>query len=318
MSEPLITIGITCYDEGDWLLECWESVLSQTDRRWVAVLVMDATEHQGTREIFEELEHPRLRKYAMPTRMGPYPVRNKAFELTETPYHFYLDGDDQLVPESVAVVLESFAKHPEAGFVYGDYECFGSRSDILRFPSEVTKGDFVRTQPTPGPCAYAKRVWEQLGGFASELALGNADYDFLIGAAEAGIKGYHCGQVLYRYRVRGKSVSSSYEQRYHQTHEIIVRRHPLFFSDPRLRSSFLALGYKRAAQANHAAGDLKQASKLALAALRHGMQDHELWSLALQGKMPAWTCRGLHRACRFGARSLRKWRSSIRSEDNGF
>ena len=37
MSDTLITIGITCYREGDWLRECWESVLAQTDDRWVAV-----------------------------------------------------------------------------------------------------------------------------------------------------------------------------------------------------------------------------------------------------------------------------------------
>ena len=286
--EPSITIGITCYNEGDWLLECWESVLSQTDPRWVAVLVMDHTEHQRTREIFEQLEHPRLRKYAMPTRMGPYSSRNKAFELTETAYHFYLDGDDQLLPESVAIVLRTFAEHLEAGFVYGDYVCFGSRREIWHYPREVTASDFLERQPIPGPCAYKKQMWEQLGGFASELALGNADYDFFVGAAEAGIKGYHCGQVFYRYRIGHASVSSSYAQRYHQTHEMIVRRHPRFFADQCRRNRFLALGYKRAALANHAAGDLKRASQLALAALRHGMlRDLGMWSLVLQGNMPA-------------------------------
>ncbi len=35
MPDTLITIGITCYREGDLLRECWESVLAQTDDRWV-------------------------------------------------------------------------------------------------------------------------------------------------------------------------------------------------------------------------------------------------------------------------------------------
>jgi glycosyltransferase involved in cell wall biosynthesis len=103
-TSALITIGITCYSEGDWLLECWQSVLAQTDDRWVAVLVMDGTTHKRTRELFEQLHHPKLRKCAMPNNVGPYPTRNMAFELTETPYHFYLDGDDQLIPDSVALV----------------------------------------------------------------------------------------------------------------------------------------------------------------------------------------------------------------------
>ncbi|MBM4430741.1 MAG: glycosyltransferase [Chloroflexi bacterium] len=310
MSEPLITIGITCYSEGDWLLECWESVLSQTDDRWVAVLVMDGTTYQCTREIFEQLEHPKLRKYAMPTNVGPYPTRNKAFELTETPYHFYLDGDDQLLPDSVALVLEAFAQHPEAGFVYGDYECFGARHEIWRYPHEVTPDDLVEGQPTPGPCAYKKQLWEQLGGYAPELARGNADYDFLIGAAEAGIKGYHCGQVFYRYRIgHAGKVSSSYGQRYHETHEIIVRCHPYFFNDRRRRNRFLALGYKRAAYTSHAAADLKRASELAWAALRHGMwDDYKLWSLVLEGRLPAWGYRSLSATWRLGRRAARAFR----------
>ena len=39
MPDILITIGITCYREGDLLRECWESVLAQTDDRWVAMFV---------------------------------------------------------------------------------------------------------------------------------------------------------------------------------------------------------------------------------------------------------------------------------------
>lgn len=284
MSEPLITIGITCYKEGDWLQECWESVLAQTDERWEAVLIMDGGADEKTREVFAQLEHPKLRKYCMPCNMGPYPTRNKAFELTETPYHFYLDGDDQLLPESVSLVLETFQSHPEVGFVYGDYEFFGSQNNITRYPEDVTAEMLIEGQCTPGPCAYKKALWEQLGGFSLELARGNGDYDFLIGAWEAGAKGKHCEQVIYRYRVgHASKISSSYGPRYHETHEIMVKRHPGFFSNSHLRRRFLALGYKRAARANLNAGQVDQATRLAWAALRHGVwRDFEVWFPALR------------------------------------
>ncbi len=150
MTTPLITIGITCYAEGDWLLECWESVLAQTDERWVAALVMDGTTHKRTQEVFEQLQHPKLRKFAMPQNVGPYPTRNKAFEMTETPYHFYLDGDDQLEPDSIAHVLKTFAEHPEAGFVYGDYQSFGSEANLWRTPGMFAPEIFEERQPIPG------------------------------------------------------------------------------------------------------------------------------------------------------------------------
>ncbi len=305
--KPAITIGITCYCEGDWLLECWKSVLAQTDERWNAVLVMDKTNHHRTREIYEQLVHPKLLKYEMPENMGPYPTRNKAFELTDTPYHFYLDGDDQLLPDSVALVLDVFAKPPEARFGYGDYRSFGHSHLIRRFLSSVTSDDFIEVQPTPGPCAYKKQLWEYLRGFALELAHGNGDYDFLIGAAEAGIKGYHCGDVFYRYRVgHASKVSNSYRQQYHKTHEIIVQRHPKFFSSPRNRNRFLALGYKFAALSNSSMGDKKKASTLAISAIRFGMwNDYELWSLVFECIFPS-----------FGARLFRRIKRLVQSTPN--
>jgi glycosyltransferase involved in cell wall biosynthesis len=286
--QPLITIGITCCREGDWLLDCWRSVLAQSDDRWVAVLVMDGTTDARTREIFAELTHPKLRKFAMPGNVGPYPARNKAFELTETPYHFYLDGDDQLPPNAVWLVLREFEHHPETAFVYGDYECFGDRTEICRYPKRVDANDFVGGQPTPGGCAYARRTWETLGGFCTELARGNADYDFFIGAFEAGLVGHHCGEVFYRQRVGNPtSVSRSYNRRYHKTHEIIVRRHAAFFRDLRRRARFLALGYRRAALAHASEGRSWDAARLARRALSHGLwRDLMLWNIWRAGYLP--------------------------------
>lgn len=285
MGEPLITIGITCYREGEWLRECWESVLDQTDDRWEAVLVMDGTDHGPTREVFARLEHPRLRKVALPENVGPYPTRNKAFELTRTPYHLYLDGDDQLAPGAVALLLDGFARRPDAAVVYGDYAIFreGAEAPVhfWRYPRALRDDLYADAQPIPAGSAYRRSLWEALGGFAQELARGNGDYDFLIGAAEAGHVAVHCGAAHYRYRAaRGERVSKSYDRRYHETHEIMVARHPRFFANPRRRDRFLSLGERRAALACYAAGDDAGAAALARAAIGRGLRgDARLWSV---------------------------------------
>jgi glycosyltransferase involved in cell wall biosynthesis len=297
----LITIGICCFNENDWLMDCWRSVLAQTDDRWVAVLVMDGGASERTREIFEEIDHPKLRKYAIPTNAGHGQSRNKAFELTQTPYHFYLDGDDQLMPNSVALVLNAFERHPDAAFVYGNCQCFGSTDDIWTYPTVVTAQDMVEGQPTPGPCAYKVQTWKQLGGLAKELARGNSDYDFHIGAFEAGLHGYHCGQIFYRYRVgHAGKVSQSYGLRYHETHELMVSRHPRFFSERQRRNRFLALGYRRAASANYAAGDPRRAARLAWSACHSGMwQDPQVQVLLLKSWLSPWIYRMLRTAWSF-------------------
>ena len=300
-SDPWITIGITAYREGDWLAECWASVLSQSDDRWDAVLVLDGGADQRTREVFNSLDHPKLRKFEMPSNVGPYPTRNRAFELTKAPYHFYLDGDDQLAHDSVEKALQTFARNPDAAFVYGDYACFGLINEVWQFPATVSAAAVIEGQPVPCGCVYKTSTWKALGGFATELARGNADYDFFIGALENGFVGCHCGGIFYRYRRSDAlTVSRTYGRRYHETHETMVRRHPVFFDDRRRRNRFLALGYRRAAVANAAAGDAKLAVRLAWKAIRHGLwRDQGLQIIILEGARPQWAYASMRSAIRF-------------------
>ncbi len=258
---PIITIGITCYAEGEWLLECWESVLKQTDDRWTAILIMDGTTHQRTREIFEQLEHPKLHKYALSSNLGTFPAHNRAFELSSTRYHFVLDGDDRLHPDSVRLVLDTFQRFPEAGYVYGDFQCFGANeAGVWGFLTHYEVDDLLQGKHPSGACAYKKETWEQLGGFANEMARGMADYDFFIGAAEQGIRGQHCGNVFYHYRVgHAGKVSQSYRNRYHEKCESIIRRHPAFFAEEERRRKFLAFGYSVSAEVCFHKGDYKNA-----------------------------------------------------------
>jgi len=302
---PLITIGITSYREGDWLRACWSSVVGQTDERWRAVLVLDGGADAATRAVFDSLDDPRLSKHALADNGGPYPARNRAFALTETPYHFYLDGDDQLLPDSVAIVLEQFAAHPEASFVYGDYQLFGARDEVQRWNPAPTWDDFVPSQPIPGPCAYKRALWEELGGYPQELARGNGDYDLLIGALERGHTGRHAGRIFYRHRVgHGRRVSGSYERRYWETAETIVRRHPVFFADRQRALGFLAVGYRRSLEAELADGHPLRAAALARRGVERG-----LWrDRASAGEVLSAAVRG---AARMGRDRLDRIRTSI-------
>src|SRR2546430_11776794 len=73
------------------------------------------------------------------------------------------------MPNAVRLVLKTFDQHPDAAFVYGNYQCFGSQNEVWRYPAVLTSEDFVKGQPTPGPCAYKVQNWKDLGGFAEEL-----------------------------------------------------------------------------------------------------------------------------------------------------
>jgi GT2 family glycosyltransferase len=297
---PRLTIAITCYSEGPWLKECWDSVLAQTDGRWTAVLVMDGTDHEPTRRVFASLNHPRLHKEMLPNNQGPYCAGNRAFELAQTPYVFWLDGDDLLVPNSVSMILDTFERAPEAGCVYGDLELFGGQTGIQRYAEHYTEEDFAHHRYPPGAFGVRRSVWERLGGFSIELARGMADCDFHFTAMEAGIVARHCVGVLYRYRIGHSSVSRSYRREYHTKTELILRRHPRLFKDTRLRDIFLAEGYLRAALANYETGAKRRGNQLLRIARRHRARgDREIWDVFLRANLPPVLYRAVRGLFRF-------------------
>jgi len=263
-SGPLITIGVSCYREGEWLRECWESVLAQTDDRWEAVLVMDGGADEPTRAVFQEIEHPKLRKFTFDKNMGPYPVRNKAFEMTRTPYHFYLDGDDQLPPNAVELGIKALCRNPKASILVGDIEYFGAHTGLRRRPHEITASVVAtRGMNGGGGAVYRKTLWEELGGYSTELSHATADLDFYIGAIEAGHAIGHVGGTLYCCRCQSKANSKRWLKSLWARAELMARRHPSFFAERGLLRAFLTRTYESSFQACWSAGDLSAAREIA-------------------------------------------------------
>jgi len=241
MCETKITIGITCYREGDLLRECWGSVLAQTGDRWEAVIVMDGGADEETREVFESIEHPRLRKFAFEVNQGMVPVRNKAVELANTAFSLYLDGDDLIPPNSVAALNRAVEAHPSAAYVFGDVFYYPSGPLKTNIRAVSSAADSFQTG-AGGWGLYNVDVWRRLGGFVAISPRGGYGYDtdFKAAVAEAGLMMVHCGETYYYYRVgRVGNMSSGMGRIALDVALSIAQRHPKLFSDKRAKRAFL-------------------------------------------------------------------------------
>jgi glycosyltransferase involved in cell wall biosynthesis len=269
MSEIRITIGITCYREGDLLRECWESVLAQTDDRWFAALVMDGGADEKTREVFASIEHPRLlKKYTLERNQGCYPVKNKAFELTTTAFHFYLDADDMLPPGCIAAMYRTLEAHPDADHVYGDHRLIPSMH-LVTVPREIRSPfDIFSVGAAWG--LHRVETWRALGGFPDHGNNFAADTDLKISMYEAGAHMYHCGDINYLYRAgRAGSVTSIAYRHAADSALIIIGRHPAFFRDHATRERMLQISFDMSIPANLAAGNRLAALKCVWSAIRN-------------------------------------------------
>ena len=64
-----ITIGITAFNEGNYLTEAWNSVLDQTEISWKAIMILDGKAEKKTEQIFDNISHPSLKKIKLTEKL---------------------------------------------------------------------------------------------------------------------------------------------------------------------------------------------------------------------------------------------------------
>jgi glycosyltransferase involved in cell wall biosynthesis len=251
MSKNLITIGITCYREGKWLQECWDSVLSQTDNRWEAIMILDGGADEATRDIFEKIAHPRLTKYSLKTNVKQYLTRTLAILNSKTDWYAHLDGDDLLPKNAVSLIIEAIKKNPEARFVFGECKLYNTdtntHSTFRKLDPDEDDLDMVclriaRTSP------IKKDLFFELGGFTPALLTGAADLDFWISVAERSIIGSRADGEIYIIRSRQGSVTQTRNITYEEIYNTIYNRHPKFFSQSKPGQIYIAKAFLRVAR----------------------------------------------------------------------
>src|ERR687898_2206392 len=111
----LVTVVIPCYNQAHFLGEAIESVLSQSYPNF-EIIVVDDGSTDNTSEVASRYEGVRLVRQE---NRGLAGARNTGIKHSEGEYLVFLDADDRLLPEALAVGLGCFEAHPECALVAG-------------------------------------------------------------------------------------------------------------------------------------------------------------------------------------------------------
>jgi len=267
--KPIITIGITAFNEKEFLLNAWQSVLNQTTEDWNAVLILDGGGDRKTRQIFESIQDPRLIKYFYAKNQGPYPCRNKAIELTITDWYFHLDADDMLPSNSVELILDILQNNLNIEYIGCACKHFSSGDEQIRYPK--TDPNQLTISPLfVGAAPISIKLFNLIGGYLVEDHFVHSDWDFWLSVHEKKIKGFITNQVLYERRRRNNSVTWQNLSELELGLEIIIERHPDFFNSiDRIKIARFNL-YQNLARQFRTQGKRINAAQYARKALKNG------------------------------------------------
>lgn len=161
MKQPKVSVLIPCYNYGNYVTECVESILAQTMQDF-EVIVIDDCSTDDTKEVLKKYgTNPRIRIIRHQENKGLVSVLNEGIGLSNGQYIMIISADDFSKPahsEKITAVLD---KHPAVGFVY-------SASNIVDRDSR-----FIRVHK-PFAEDYIKKGVEELKQLLSKFVMPSA------------------------------------------------------------------------------------------------------------------------------------------------
>ena len=202
-----ISIGIPCYNQGEFIAECIESVLNQTMSPHEIIVCNDGSQ-DDTRYIAKSYPV----KYIEQVNKGLASARNTILMNMTGDYFFPLDSDDKMVPNCLERISKAIEENPDADIVAPSFKCFGKYdSEVILMPNPILEDfkpvDFKTPVNRIGYfSAIKKEALLEVGGYSPKMTWGWEDYHLTINLLSIGKKIVTIPEVLIYYRTKDESM----------------------------------------------------------------------------------------------------------------
>lgn len=203
---PLVTVITPAYNQGQFLRDTIESVLSQ-DYPNIELFVINDGSTDNTEEILKGY-NGRIR-WETQKNMGQTPTINKGWRQTKGEIITWLNSDDTYLPGAVKAGVEYLSAHPETSIVFADSiftEADGTPLERTRQVPPFNYKDFVTgcENPISQPSSFIRREVIEKAGELDPKFYYFMDWDFWL---RAGLyfKIDHVDAVWSTYRLHAES-----------------------------------------------------------------------------------------------------------------
>jgi glycosyltransferase involved in cell wall biosynthesis len=227
-----VTVVVPCYNQGRTLPETLASIRAQTYPHIDTVVVDDGSDDPHTREVLSATTWPDT-AVVHTDNHGLAAARNEGIRRASGEYILPLDADDLLCPRYVELAVAALGADPSLGIVYCQARLFGARTGRWRLPP-YSLGQMLVQNAIFCSALFRRSDWQAVGGYRETMMSGYEDWDFWLSLLELGRGVHMIPQVLFKYRVRPRSMASDLRNSRRlrtETHAAIFRQHQKLFVD---------------------------------------------------------------------------------------
>lgn len=202
----LIPALIDTDDKADWLIECLDSIKTQTLTDFEAIIVDDASPKSLDDARRHVADDGRFLFVRSPHRSGPALCRNTAAALAKSDALLPLDSDDKLAtPEALQAMFAAWDEDRRR-VVYGDLQrlVFDGRQwmagKVIRLGEYSFDNVLDLRGIMPVTSMHSREAWEQGGGWKGRYNAGLEDVEYWIALGELGYCGKKVNALTLQYR----------------------------------------------------------------------------------------------------------------------
>lgn len=180
-----VSVIIAAYGHADYIVDSIASVLGQVPPPHEVIVVDDGSPDDTGARVASLAAAGRIR-YVRQVNAGMAAARNAGASLATGEYLYFLDDDDRMLPDAMAVLVEELEGHPKAGMAYGHMLIFDETppSDTSSTKPRNQDADDVDRVPfilfnqigCPGQVLIRRSAFQAVGGFDPSI-WGTDDWD---------------------------------------------------------------------------------------------------------------------------------------------
>ena len=216
MNVPLVSVLITAYNRENFIGEAVESVLASTYTNFELIIIDDCST-DDTVHIARayQTKDKRVRIFENERNIGQFKNRNRAAEVANGTFIFYVDSDDTVLPNGIELLVQTMRRYPNASF--GMYWNQTPDKEVVELNSKTAIYNHFFRAPFllmgPGGTIIRRNFFLEIGGYTEKYNAAGDMYFNLKACSFSPIVRLPFEFMTYR-RHDGQELNSPYEYLY--------------------------------------------------------------------------------------------------------
>ncbi len=209
----LFSVLIANYNNGEFLQECIDSIISQTYTHWEIIIVDDCSTDDLSIKVYDKYKtHDKFHIYHNETNQGCGYTKKRCVELANGELCGFVDPDDKLMDKALATMVAKHNEWKDAALIHSNCLCVNKSLEKpnLYYPTDKPSGKKTSSQLDTFEVShfttFKKAFYDKSKKLSAEYKRA-VDQDLFLKLEEVGPL-YYINDILYFYRIHNNGIST--------------------------------------------------------------------------------------------------------------